>query len=544
MLSSPHHDHSVFRADFIGRPRSPVFLPASFIISHIFLSHRDLNTVTAAIFQLEVLGTNLLVRSSTPWLLRLARLFRLLPLVMIATEVPRGRSSARNVDDAARDLETVGTYVEAQLAAGRPIGSVLATQADALNLRLQNLAAVDLQQGSILTLAVARGPWTDQQKESMSRTIDGLVASGLAAPQRRGLQHLPKPENTMLEVEWRSLRTSGPILGAKIAQVATRMWSIGLTCPSETTSVKFAGILCVCCNIADPHEQRDVFERLKAAVKALDDKRTYPHGHLLQYPPDMADWPDAMVEYAYDSERPIKVNRPELDIIMAGTQLRGRGATHKRKQKAFLRGLQSIKEDADECGVNLDIGSHRDMKNARALLDKHIGSAETVGAASAPAPASQAAPASAPPASNVGGAALARLASTTLSVFKPHLALPPPPDAINKGDGARTSPTTAEGDATAVERMMREARVAKGILRKHVTWRRRITGKRGTLGKPAAASRGRKLGGVFARARPAAPPPPRNGVRARPLGCGKCRYLLNGCAQCRRLSYRPRKAMK
>ena len=532
-------------------PTSLVALVASFIISHIFLSHRDLNTVTAAIFQLEVLGTNLLVRPSTPWLLRLARLFRLLPLVMIATEVPRGRSSARSVDDAARDLETVGTYVEAQLAAGRPIGSVLATQADALNLRLQNLAAVDLQQGSILTLAVARGPWTDQQKESMSRTIDGLVASGRAAPQRRGLQHLPKPENTMLEVEWRSLRTSGPILGAKIAQVATRMWSIGLTCPSETTSVKFAGILCVCCNIADPHEQRDVFERLKAAVKALDDKRTYPHGHLLQYPPDMADWPEAMVEYAYDSERPIKVNMPELDIIMAGTLLRGRGATQKRKKKAFLRGLQSIKEDADECGVNLDIGSHRDMKNARALLDKHIGSAETVGAASAPAPASQAAPASAPPASNVGGAALARLASTSLSVFKPHLALPPPPDAINKEDGARTSPTAAEGDATAVERMMREARVAKGILRKHVTWRRRITGKRGILGKPAAATkttaaagREHRRSGKIVRARPAAPPPPRNGVPARPLGCSKCRYLPRGCAQCRRLSYRPRKAMK
>ena len=491
---------------------------------------------------------HMLARSSTPRLFRLARLFRLLPIRMIATEVPRGRSSARSVDDAARDLENVGTYVEAQLAAGRPMDSVLATQADALNHRLQNLVAVDLQQGSILTLAVARGPWTDQQKESMSRTIDGLVASGRAAPQRRGLQHLPKPENTMLEVEWRSLRTSGPILGAKIAQVATRMWSIGLTCPSETTSVKFAGILCVCCNIADPDEQRDVFERLKAAVKALDDKRTYPHGHLLQYPPDMADWPEAMVEYAYDSERPIKVNMPELDIIMAGTLLRGRGATQKRKKKAFLRGLQSIKEDADECGVNLDIGSHRDMKNARALLDKHMGSAE---AALASAPASQAAPASAPPASNVGGAALARLASTTLSVFKPHLALPPPPDAINKGDGARTSPTAAEGDATAVERMMREARVAKGILRKHVTWRRRITGKRGILGKPAAATkttaaagREHRRSGKIVRARPAAPPPPRNGVPARPLGCSKCRYLPNGCAQCRSPFYRPREAMK
>ena len=63
---------------------------------------------------------------------------------MIATEVPRGRSSARSVDDAARDLENVGTYVEAQLAAGRPIDSVLATQADALHHRLHNLAAEDL----------------------------------------------------------------------------------------------------------------------------------------------------------------------------------------------------------------------------------------------------------------------------------------------------------------------------------------------------------------------------------------------------------------
>ena len=255
---------------------------------------------------------------------------------MIATEVPRGRSSARSVDDAARDLENVGTYVEAQLAAGRPIDSVLATQADALNLRLQNLAAVDLQQGSILTLAVARGPWTDQQKESMSRTIDGLVASGRAAPQRRGLQHLPKPENTMLEVEWRSLRTDGPILTAKIAQVATRMWSIGLTCPAGTTSLRFADIICVCCNIAEPHDQRDVFERLKQAVKTLDEKRTYPHGHLLDYPPDVADCPKAVVAYAYSCERPIEINMPELDIIMMGAQLRTSGVGFKTKAENFI----------------------------------------------------------------------------------------------------------------------------------------------------------------------------------------------------------------
>jgi len=226
-----------------------------------------------------------------------------------------------------------------------------------------------------------------------------------------------------------------------------------------------------------------------------------------------------------------------------------------------LRGLPSIKEYAADCGVNLEIGLGREMKNARTLLDKQVGSEESVEAASAPA--SQAASASAPPASNVGDVAPARLASTTLWTFKPHLALPPPPDAINKGGGASTPVTTAEGDPTAVERMMREAGVAKGILKKHgVTFRRRITGKRSIVGEPAAATKTpaaarqeHRRSGKIIRARPAAAATktpaaapghgqPRKGARARPLGCSKCRYLPNGCAQCRNPFYRPRKARK
>ena len=76
---------------------------------------------------------HMLARSSTPRLFRLARLFRLLPIRMIATEVPRGRCSARSacVAGVARDLEQIGIYVEAQLAAGRQISQALAAQADA-----------------------------------------------------------------------------------------------------------------------------------------------------------------------------------------------------------------------------------------------------------------------------------------------------------------------------------------------------------------------------------------------------------------------------
>ena len=202
-----------------------------------------------------------------------------------------------------------------------------------------------------------------------------------------------------------------------------------------------------------------------------------------------------------------------------------------------------MKEDAEDCGANLQIGAGRDMRNARALLDKQVGSAESGGAASE----------AASPASNVGDVAPARLASTTLWTFKPHLALPPPPDAINQGGGASTSVTTAEGDPTAVERMMREAGVTQGIL-KRVTWRRRITGKRGILGNLAAATKtptaareehrpsgkairhmGASKGGTSSaknkRGRVAAAAVRMGG----PLGCSKCRYLRNGCSACRML---------
>ena len=46
---------------------------------------------------------------------------------------------------------------------------------------------------------------------------------------------------------------------------------------------------------------------------------------------------------------------PELDVVMMGTQLRKRGATPKKTRNTFLRGLQSLKEDAEDCGVNLSI---------------------------------------------------------------------------------------------------------------------------------------------------------------------------------------------
>ena len=309
-----------------------------------------------------------------------------------------------------RDLRQVAGYVEAQIAAGRQKDSVLAIQADGVLNRLRNLVAVGMEQGKELTLAVTRGPWQDQQKQQLSSAIDDLVANAQAAPKRRGGQDVPRPENTMVDAEWRSLRDPAPIITAKIAQVATRMWSLGITCPNEVTSFKYAAIICVCGNISDPQEQQDVYDRLKKTIKNLDAKRAYPHGHLLAYPANMAELPEVMLAFAYHGEQPTSVNLPELNSVMMGSP-RERG--NKKPNKALKRGLCAIKDKAADAGITLNFGPGTSLHKARARLDEH-GLDPPSGVAGA---------------SGDNPALAARLASTSMVPFKPHGALgaPAPP---------------------------------------------------------------------------------------------------------------------
>ena len=147
---------------------------ASSVLSCIIYPFTSLSSLSSAFYSLKDINMHQhrnhisardTRRESAIWMIRLARvspprLFRLARLLLIRMMV---RSSASVVDDVARDLENISAYVEAQMAAGRPISSVLDTQADALHHRLQNLAQVGMQQGTILTLAVARGPWRERQ---------------------------------------------------------------------------------------------------------------------------------------------------------------------------------------------------------------------------------------------------------------------------------------------------------------------------------------------------------------------------------------------
>lgn len=146
-------------------------------------------------------------------------------------------ATANAVAMVTKDLADMNAYIDAQVKGGRSEEGVLAVQFDALSCRLTKTLAglnIDVAQGAQLTNAVNSGPWSEAQRATLNASIDGLLASASVGPRNRCQQVCKHPERFLTQAEWRSLRTKGVILSAKIAQLCTRFWTLGVTCPQET----------------------------------------------------------------------------------------------------------------------------------------------------------------------------------------------------------------------------------------------------------------------------------------------------------------------
>ena len=215
------------------------------------------------------------------------------------------------VENVRLDLVQVGAYV--QSISPDHQATAQENQYQSIMDRLWALqgSAIPLQQATGLQNALREGPWNPGQRQGLQEAIDSLTAArqqsitgAPGAPRaRRPYQYCPFFCNYLSEPEWRGLKGPG-MKSAKVAQLASRANSVGLTVAAEKTSFHIAEILCYCHQIEGIEEQHQAYEDIKAAIKELDGSRRYPLQHRTQYPMYPRDLPQDMYDHAYGGGPP------------------------------------------------------------------------------------------------------------------------------------------------------------------------------------------------------------------------------------------------
>ena len=283
------------------------------------------------------------------------------------------------------DLTNMSKFVCVQVEGGGDKAAVLSVQFDATRKRMQaNDFPISTEQAVEIGGAINAGPWAPEQKQALHSVVNELLASSSANSKRRGMQKLKKFENFQTDPEWKSIRNRNVARQARIAQVANRAWSLGLTCPSEKdTSLRIAVIIALCEGVADDAEIDEIYDDFKAAVKSCAEARKYPHEHLLNYPSSPFDLPKHMFEFAYGEDRPIEVLIPELDGIMSKLSCRNKAGSGRKKGDSSARSAENMLEDlkilqghAAKKGFEIVVkkSGRASHESARGKLDQLFGS--------------------------------------------------------------------------------------------------------------------------------------------------------------------------
>ena len=139
------------------------------------------------------------------------------------------------------DLEYMPELVKLQIQSGRSERDVLESQYNSTLQKLCNLGKLKGKEAGALITAIQRVPFTPEMRVQLAAAIDGK-SKILSHTKGQPLQNCLNFEQYLTEPEWEALR-SNALIEAKIAQLAQRAWSIGLTCPSEPTSFRITAIL-------------------------------------------------------------------------------------------------------------------------------------------------------------------------------------------------------------------------------------------------------------------------------------------------------------
>jgi hypothetical protein len=238
-------------------------------------------------------------------------------------------------DELLRDLDAIGRFVHAQVAGGGDVSKILQVQQNAMLSRVRDINGLSMDLATRLTETVNAGPWSPPQMLTLNQEISSRMGASVpvAPASRREMQTCMHFEQYLTLKEWNHLKGSA-LRSAKIVQLASRAWSIGITCPSEPTTLRIACVLATCDRV-NHDELAAIVTELKQHVKALDKQRRHPHGHIVRYPESPVELPRGLFEYAYPDEPPVRYE----GSVVASPFVRVRG-TKRSPQNALINVLQ------------------------------------------------------------------------------------------------------------------------------------------------------------------------------------------------------------
>jgi len=240
--------------------------------------------------------------------------------------VQRKPSVHECAQDAADELTHASDLVASQVAAGLSAEEVTEALYNSWADRLSKLSHLGPTDKIAITSALARGPWTDDQRKELARALLGGSVASTASSKKRANQKCLHFENFLPQAVW--LKLKDPVQFSQLTRasfLATVAHSIGIECPDQPTLYRMVSILAYCERNYDmgQDEVHKLMDKIQGFIKGHPRVSGVPY--LEHYPVAAKELSSEHQRRAYGSaDLPVDVDIPELSIILGDTKMRGR----------------------------------------------------------------------------------------------------------------------------------------------------------------------------------------------------------------------------
>lgn len=206
--------------------------------------------------------------------------------------------------------------------------TTLDTQCGQIATEISQMDRLDLQAATSLVGLLNQSTfWTAAHRQTLLNTIQQKVEETMRSTgvvrTRTAMQNYTNLPLYLTQADWETVLNSRNNIAVKLNVVMTRLWNLGLRCPSEPTSGMLTSVLLLSEpeRLSDGLQMRASYTAVKTMVKNFLKERgsTPPAAVLKTLPATVAACPAALMQAAYTSQ-----DRPEqLPMLPEGVSMEG-----------------------------------------------------------------------------------------------------------------------------------------------------------------------------------------------------------------------------